>query len=93
MAKIHYFGSFYYSSAPMNIHIHNIHQQIGKNVKKYRQIKGFTQLELAFAMGYESVSIVSMSETYNRGKHFNIEHLVKISHILEVDICKLLEKI
>ena len=38
-------------------------------------------------MDYESVSIVSMSETGARNKHFNIEHLLKIAKILQVDVC------
>jgi transcriptional regulator with XRE-family HTH domain len=77
------------------IDIETAYQQIGKNVKKYRKQKGLTQLELelAFAMGYDSVSLVSMAETYNRKKHFNIEHLLKISQILDIDICDFFENI
>lgn len=67
------------------------HIIIGKNVKKYRLQKGLSQLDLAFEMGYKSVSIVSMSEVSARNKHFNIEHLLKISKILEIDICCLFD--
>ncbi len=45
-----------------------------------------TQLELSLEMGYKSVSLVSAAELCNDGKHFNIEHLYKISKILNVDI-------
>jgi hypothetical protein len=38
------------------------------------------------SMGYKSVSIVSMPEVVARNKHFNIEHLLKISKILDVEI-------
>ena len=67
------------------------HIIIGKNVKKYRLQKGLSQLDLAFEMGYKSVSIISMSEVGARNKHFNIEHLLKISKILEIDICCLFD--
>ena len=37
-------------------------------------------------MNYKSVSLVSAAELYKNKKHFNIEHLYKISKILEIDI-------
>lgn len=67
------------------------HIIIGKNVKKYRLQKGLSQLDLAFEMGYKSVSIISMSEVGARNKHFNIGHLLKISKILEIDVCSLFD--
>jgi len=70
----------------LDIDINQTYLIIGKNVKKYRMQKGISQWTLATEMGYESVSIVSMSEVGSRGKHFNIEHLIKISKILGVDI-------
>jgi len=63
---------------------------IGSNVAKYRKEKGISQLELSLLMGYKSISVVSGAEIYYKGKHFNLEHLLKISEILEVDICKLI---
>jgi len=65
--------------------------KIGKNVKKYREEAKLTQLELSQKMGYKSVSLVSAAELYTSKKHFNIEHLNKISQILNVDICKFLK--
>ena len=70
----------------MNINIEKAYLIIGKNVKKYRLQKGVSQLKLSLEMGYKSVSIVSMSEVYAGNKHFNIEHLLKISKILDVSI-------
>jgi len=70
----------------LDIDIDQAYVTIGKNVKKYRMQKGLSQWDLATKMGYESVSIVSMSEVCSRNKHFNIEHLIKISKILEVEI-------
>ncbi len=77
----------------MDIDINQAYLKIGKNVKKYRMKKGMSQWDLATQMGYESVSIVSMSEICSRNKHFNIEHLIKISQILEVDIKHLFDGI
>lgn len=44
-------------------------------------------------MGYNSVSVVSCAEIYLNKIHFNIEHLVKIAHILEVDFKEFFEGI
>ena len=63
-----------------------LYKIIGQNVAKYRKEKGLSQLDLSLAMGYKSVSVVSGAEIYYNGKHFNIEHLLKISQILKVDI-------
>lgn len=57
-----------------------------QNVAKYRREKGLSQLDLSLAMGYKSVSVVSGAEIYYNGKYFNIEHLLKISQILKVEI-------
>jgi transcriptional regulator with XRE-family HTH domain len=65
----------------------NIYPTIGKNVAKYRKAKGLSQLDLSLQMGYKSVSIVSGAEICYKGKHFNLEHIVKISEILEIDFC------
>ena len=66
--------------------IEMLHKTIGLNVKKYRTQKGLTQLDLSYEMGYKSVSLVSACEPYTNGKHFNIEHLYKISKILNIPI-------
>ena len=71
-----------------NITSHHLYKTIGKNVAKLRKEKGFSQLDLSLQMGYKSVSVVSASEIYYNNKHFNIEQLLKISQILEVDICE-----
>lgn len=67
------------------------YQLIGKNVSKIRKEKGLSQLELSLKMNYKSVSVVSGAEICYNGKHFNLEQLLKISQILEVDLCELLK--
>ena len=73
-----------------NTFIDDRYIQIGKNVKKIRQEKGISQLKLSNAMGYKSVSVVSHAEICLNGRHFNIEHLLKIAFILDVNICNFL---
>jgi len=67
------------------------YQLIGQNVSKLRKEKGLSQLELSLKMNYKSVSVVSGAEICYNGKHFNLEQLLKISQILEVDLCELLK--
>lgn len=67
-----------------------LYENIGKNVKKAREDKGLTQLQLSQAIGHKSVTIVSLAELYHKGQHFNIEHLAKIAYVLNIDICDLL---
>lgn len=71
-----------------NITPKQLYSLIGKNVAKYRKEKGLSQLDLSLQMGYKSVSVISGSEICYGNKHFNLEQLLKISQILEVDICE-----
>lgn len=73
--------------------INFIHKKIGLNVKKYRVLKGLTQLDLSYEMGYKSVSLVSACEPSTNGKHFNVEHLYKISKILDIPMSLLFEEL
>jgi transcriptional regulator with XRE-family HTH domain len=68
-----------------------IYKLIGDNVKHYRMQKEMSQLAMSYEMGYKSVSLVSAAELCNDGKHFNIEHLYKISKILNVPITQFFE--
>jgi len=73
--------------------IDNFYIEIGKKVKKLREENNITQLELSYAMGYKSVSLVSSAELYSKKKHFNLEHLYKISKILNIPLNTLLPDI
>ena len=68
-----------------NISTEDFYQLIGKNVAKFRKEKNLSQLDLSLKMGYKSVSIISGAEICYKGKHFNLEHILKISQILKVD--------
>ena len=65
----------------------DIYKQIGKNVKQIRKERGISQLSLSLSIGHKAVGTISMAENLINKKHFNIEHLAKISKVLNVDIC------
>jgi transcriptional regulator with XRE-family HTH domain len=72
--------------------LEDIHRKIGSAVKKYREQRGFTQLDLSLEMGNKSVSLVSAAELFTNKKRFNIGHLYKISKILDVPITSFFEE-
>ena len=61
-----------------------LHRKIGENVQKIRKTKKISQLKLAYALGYKSVSQISSAEIYYNKIHFNIEQLAKIAYVLDV---------
>ncbi|TLD84068.1 XRE family transcriptional regulator [Helicobacter sp. MIT 11-5569] len=63
------------------------YKHISKSVREIRESKGISQLDLALEIGIKSVAFYSNCECCRYGKHFNLEHLYKISKALEVDIC------
>lgn len=71
--------------------IEEIHKKVGINVAKYRKESGMSQLELSLKLGHKSVSIVASAERFYKRKHFNINHLFQIAHILNIDVCKLIK--
>ena len=71
-----------------DLNIEKWHTLIGKNVAKIRNEKGLRQLDLSLMVGHKSVSIIATAERYYKGKHFNIEHLLKIANALDVNICE-----
>jgi transcriptional regulator with XRE-family HTH domain len=72
--------------------ITSMYKNIGENVKKYRELKGMSQLQLSNAMGYSSVSLVSAAELCSDSKHFNLEHLYKIAKILDIEMSELIKR-
>jgi transcriptional regulator with XRE-family HTH domain len=66
--------------------IDDFYIQVGKKVKRLRELNNMTQLELSYAMGYRSVSLVSAAELYKNKKHFNLEHIYKMSKIFNIEI-------
>jgi len=73
--------------------IKQAHMIIGKNVAKYRKDKNMSQLDLSLALGHKSVSIVASAERFYKNKHFNIEHLLKISKVLDIPVTKFFDNV
>ena len=63
-----------------------LHNTISKNVIKFRKEKGYSQLQLALDIGLTGNAFIARAEKRTNNAHFNIEHIVKISTILDVDI-------
>ena len=66
--------------------IENFYMLIGKNVKRIRMQNHFTQMDLGIALGHSGIGTVSVAEIYYNKKHFNLEHLYKMSKIFDCDI-------
>ena len=62
------------------------YKKIGTNVKKKREEKNLTQLQLSQLLGFKSVGLVSQAELYLKKQHFNLKHLFLIASILECNI-------
>ena len=72
----------------MKKEIKEFYEKIGKNVKKKRLEKGYSQLDLALEIDIKSVAFYSNCENVRYNKHFNLEHLYKLSKVLNTDICE-----
>lgn len=66
--------------------IENVHKQIGKNVARLRKKHKLSQLKLSEMLGHKSTSLISGAEIHYNSQHFSIEHLIKISYLLNEDL-------
>jgi transcriptional regulator with XRE-family HTH domain len=71
--------------------IADFYHRIMENIRELRKSKGFSQMDLAYAIGHKSMSSIAKIESGHENKHYNLEHLYKISKVLGVDICELLK--
>lgn len=58
-------------------------------MRKFRESAGISQLDLALEIGIKSVAFYSNCENLRYGKHFNLEHIYKISKTLNINIKEL----
>lgn len=65
--------------------------KVGKKVKSIRKSKGLTQLELAHKIGHSSVALIAKAELVSYDKHFNLEHLYRISKALDIELKEFFE--
>ncbi len=63
-------------------------QKISDNIKKIRQEKKYSQLEVALSIGQKSSGFYANAENNSHDKHFNLVHLYKIAKLFEVDMVK-----
>ncbi len=62
------------------------YKKIGADVKRKREEKNLTQLQLSQLMDFKSVGLVSQAELYLKKQHFNLKHLFIIASILGCNI-------
>ncbi|MDD2640617.1 MAG: helix-turn-helix transcriptional regulator [Arcobacteraceae bacterium] len=65
---------------------------VSLNVKKYREQKGLSQMQLALEIGMSGGAYLGRAEIRKNNHHFNIKHLAKIAKVLEVDIKKFFQE-
>ncbi len=72
----------------LNHQVDEIHNIISSNVIKFRKEKKYSQLQLALDIGLTGNAFIARAEKRTNNAHFNIEHLVKISLILDVELAQ-----
>lgn len=66
--------------------LEDFYKKISKNVIRIRKEKKISQLKLANAIGHQNATFLGKAELLAENKHFNLEHLYKISIVLNVEI-------
>lgn len=64
----------------------SFYECISKNIIRIRKEKKISQLKLANAIGHQNATFLGKAELLVEGKHFNLEHIYKISQVLEINI-------
>jgi len=67
-------------------HLQKFYKTISKNVIRLRKKHKVSQLKLATAIGHQNATFLGKAELLAENKHFNLEHIYKISEVLEEDI-------
>ena len=70
----------------LEIYSEKILDTVSSNVKKYREKRGYSQMQLALEIGMSSGAYLGRAELRKDNYHFNIRHLAKISKVLDVPI-------
>jgi transcriptional regulator with XRE-family HTH domain len=71
--------------------IETFYKTVSENVKARRMALNMSQLNLALKLGIKSVAFYSNCENLRYGKHFNLEHVYKLSKALDIEISILLK--
>ena len=70
----------------LNDEIEEEYRLISKNIKRLRLSKNITQESIALSMGFTTATFYTNAENNRQGKHFNLEHIIKISKIMNISI-------
>lgn len=62
------------------------YENISKRVRELRESRKISQLDMALSIDIKSAAFYSNCENNKYGKHFNLEHLYKISKILNISL-------
>ncbi len=77
----------------MNDEIEEQYKLISKNIKRLRLSKKITQESMALSMGFTTATFYTNAENNRQGKHFNLEHIIKISKIMDIPIGNLFNQL
>ena len=66
--------------------LNEFYKLVSTNVIRVRKEKNISQLKLANAIGHQSPTFLGKAEILAENKHFNLEHLFKMSVVLDIDI-------
>ena len=69
------------------------YKKVSQRVRNLRESNGISQLDLALEIGIKSVAFYSNCESNRYGKHFNLEHIYKISKALNTKMSEILKDI
>ena len=70
----------------LEVYSEEILNTVSSNVKKYREKRGYSQMQLALEIGMSSGAYLGRAELRKENHHFNIKHLAKISKVLDIPI-------
>ena len=73
--------------------LEDFYKLVSTNIVRIRKEKSISQLKLANAIGHQSPTFVGKAELLVENKHFNLEHLFKISIVLDIDISEFFKPI
>ncbi|WP_198305921.1 helix-turn-helix domain-containing protein [Arcobacter vandammei] len=76
----------------LDIYSEEVLDIVSKNVKKFIEEKGLTQLQLSLEIGLNGSAYLGRAEIRKNNHHFNITHIAKISKVLDIDIREFFEE-
>ena len=76
-----------------NATLDEFYKLISFNIIRIRKEKKISQLKLANAIGHQSPTFFGKAEILAENKHFNLEHLFKISVVLEIDMMEFFKSV